>query len=167
MSLGENIKKYRKLKGLKQSELAELTGVSRVAIGNYERGDRTPNVDIIGRISIALDIPFNDLIKNSLLPENNDNKMLEYIYSNHDYLEIKKEEILSDISFIAAKENPSLDNFHNLLDWFSYDERLEIINFLITAFKVKFYEVYNEERKNSIEHAINQIENDFKDGKLF
>lgn len=167
MSLGENIKKYRRLKGLKQSELAELSGVSRVAIGNYERGDRTPNVDVIGRISVALDVPFNDLIGNSFPLENDDNKALAYIISKGNYLEIKKSEILSDISFIATRENPNLDNFNDILHWLSCDEQLEIIDFLITAFKVKFYEIYSGERKDSIEHDINEIKKDLKDGKLF
>lgn len=55
MSIGDNIKKIRILKNLKQSEVAELSNVSRVAIGNYERGDRTPNIEILKKISKGLD----------------------------------------------------------------------------------------------------------------
>lgn len=42
MTIGEKIKELRINKGLKQSELAEKAGVSRVAIGNYERNARQP-----------------------------------------------------------------------------------------------------------------------------
>lgn len=61
MNIGENIKKYRIEKNLKQSELAERSGISRVAIGNYERGERTPNIDIIKKIANALDVPISIL----------------------------------------------------------------------------------------------------------
>ncbi len=57
MEIGENIKKYRKQKGLSQSELADLANISRVAIGNYERGNRTPNIEIVKKIANALDVP--------------------------------------------------------------------------------------------------------------
>ena len=62
MNIGENIKKYRKLKGLKQSELSELSSISRVAIGNYERGERTPNIDIVKQIANALDVSIQELV---------------------------------------------------------------------------------------------------------
>ena len=62
MNIGENIKKYRIEKNLKQSELAERAGISRVAIGNYERGDRTPNIDAVGKIANALEIPMKELV---------------------------------------------------------------------------------------------------------
>lgn len=61
MSIGENIKKYRIEKNLKQSELAERAGISRVAVGNYERGERTPNIDILKKIANALEIPISIL----------------------------------------------------------------------------------------------------------
>lgn len=69
MSVGENIKKYRKLKGLKQSELAELANISRVAIGNYERNDRTPTVDILSNIANALNVDINLLIDNNKIKQ--------------------------------------------------------------------------------------------------
>lgn len=54
MNIGEKIKKLRIEKKLKQSELAEKSGLSRVAIGNYERGDRAPNIEILNKIAVAL-----------------------------------------------------------------------------------------------------------------
>lgn len=41
----KRIKNLRVSAGLKQSELAEKLGVSRSAIGLYENGDRTPDID--------------------------------------------------------------------------------------------------------------------------
>ena len=44
MNIGENIKKFRKAKGLTQSELAELIGESRVTVTRYENGKRSPSL---------------------------------------------------------------------------------------------------------------------------
>lgn len=63
MNIGENIKKYRIKRGLSQAELAELANISRVAIGNYERGERTPNTEIASKIAKALDISLMLLVQ--------------------------------------------------------------------------------------------------------
>ena len=47
---------------MKQSELAEKAGISRVSIGNYERGDRMPNVEILLKIADALEVPLAELV---------------------------------------------------------------------------------------------------------
>ncbi len=65
MNIGDNIKKLRIEKRLKQSELAEKSGISRVAIGNYERGDRIPNIEIVRKIANALEISLNKLLDGS------------------------------------------------------------------------------------------------------
>lgn len=62
MNIGDNIKKLRIEKRLKQLDLAEKSGISRVAIGNYERGDRIPNIEIVRKIATALDVPLNVLL---------------------------------------------------------------------------------------------------------
>ncbi|HBF7094808.1 TPA: helix-turn-helix domain-containing protein [Clostridioides difficile] len=55
MSIGENIKTFRTAKMMTQEQLAEKAGISRVALGNYEREERTPNIEILKKIAIALD----------------------------------------------------------------------------------------------------------------
>ncbi len=62
MSFGERIKKLRLEKNLTQEELSKKANISRVAIGNYERNDRIPNIAILQRIANALDVDVNDLI---------------------------------------------------------------------------------------------------------
>ena len=41
------LKLLRDRNGLKQSELAEAVGLAQTSIGNYERGDRTPDSEAI------------------------------------------------------------------------------------------------------------------------
>lgn len=62
MSIGTNIKNFRLKQKLKQSELAEKAGISRVAIGNYERDERIPNAKILLVIAEALNVTISDLV---------------------------------------------------------------------------------------------------------
>jgi transcriptional regulator with XRE-family HTH domain len=62
LSIGENIRRIRKSKGITMRELAAVVGISEQGIGNYERGDREPGIDMINKIAAALDAPVHDLI---------------------------------------------------------------------------------------------------------
>ena len=62
MIIGQRIKFFREDVGLTQHQLAELAGISREAIGNYENGRRVPPVDIAQRIATALKMSVDDLI---------------------------------------------------------------------------------------------------------
>lgn len=66
MNIGEIIKAQRLKKGMTQEDLANKSGLSRVAIGNYERDNRSPNMDILTKISAALEVPLNELIENKI-----------------------------------------------------------------------------------------------------
>lgn len=59
--LGNKIKKLRIAKGMSQDELAKKSGISRVAIGNYERGDRVPKIDVLSKIAVALEVSLSEL----------------------------------------------------------------------------------------------------------
>lgn len=106
MSIGSNIKKFRLKQKLKQSELAEKAGISRVAIGNYERDERTPNAEILLKIAKALDVTLSELM--DLTPNINDALLQEL-------KEIKKE--LQDIRSILEQGNKVVqnDNFTDYL----------------------------------------------------
>lgn len=62
--IGKNIKNYRKEKGWSQDELAKKTGMSKISIGNYERGNRCPTVETLQKIADAFEVPVNHLINN-------------------------------------------------------------------------------------------------------
>jgi transcriptional regulator with XRE-family HTH domain len=62
MIIGQRIAFFRKEAGLTQHQLAERADISREAIGNYEKGRRTPPVDIAQRIAAALNMSVDDLI---------------------------------------------------------------------------------------------------------
>ena len=57
--LGENVRRYRKLKGMTQEQLAAEAGMERSYVSDLERGTRNPSVAALGRLAEALDIlPF-------------------------------------------------------------------------------------------------------------
>ncbi len=56
MTTGELIRKYRKLRGLTQAQLAAECGLTDAAIRNYELGNRTPSETHIEKIADALDM---------------------------------------------------------------------------------------------------------------
>ena len=62
MSIGERIRELRKKSNLNQAELAEKAGISRVALGNYERGERVPSVSIASNIATAFGVSVNSLL---------------------------------------------------------------------------------------------------------
>lgn len=60
--LSDNIRKLRKLIGLKQSELAEKTGVHQKDISRWENGERIPNATSLSKLAKALQCTLDDLI---------------------------------------------------------------------------------------------------------
>jgi len=60
--VGNNIKKYRKLLGISQEELAERAKLHRTYIGGIERGERNITLDSLQTIANALNITPVELI---------------------------------------------------------------------------------------------------------
>ena len=61
--LGQNIKKVRKRLGLSQEHLAYKAGVSRSFMSDCETGRRNPTVEIISRLSAALEVQATELVE--------------------------------------------------------------------------------------------------------
>lgn len=78
-SIGNNIKKYRLAKGLRQEDLAREVGVSTNYIGLIERGQKVPSLEtfiiILNVLEASADIVLVEVlingykVKNSLLNE--------------------------------------------------------------------------------------------------
>ena len=56
LQLGQNIKKYRKAQNLKQSELAEMTGIEAKYLSRLETGLSTPSFKMIEKIAEVLKV---------------------------------------------------------------------------------------------------------------
>lgn len=62
MSLGANIKRFRKLRGLTQEKLAKKANMSRSYLADVERDRYNPSVDTLRAIAGALNVGVNELI---------------------------------------------------------------------------------------------------------
>lgn len=99
MNIGDNIKKYRKIKGYRIIDLADKVNVSKQAISLYERGEREPKLSMLSSIAKALDIEVVDLlgvtdisIRNSKVELSK--KEVEYIKESLRYNMKRYEEVL-------------------------------------------------------------------------
>ena len=61
MTIGDNIKKYRKQNKISQAKLSELIGKSKSSIEKYEANKITPSISVLNDIASALNITINDL----------------------------------------------------------------------------------------------------------
>lgn len=60
--LGDNIKKYREIKGLTQKDVADLIGKSKNVVSNWENGINKPDADTIELLLDILDVDANTLL---------------------------------------------------------------------------------------------------------
>ena len=65
MSVGNNIKKFRKGKKLTQEELANLISVSPKTISSYENNRNLPNIETLILLSQVLDVSVDEIIGSS------------------------------------------------------------------------------------------------------
>ena len=61
MSVGENIRRYRKLRGMTQAQLAEDVGLTEGAVRHYESGIRAVRPELLESIADTLGVSVNAL----------------------------------------------------------------------------------------------------------
>jgi transcriptional regulator with XRE-family HTH domain len=60
--LGNNLRRYRELRGWSQAELAAKADLSQNYVGYIERGERWPSAEILTGLASALDVPPSQLL---------------------------------------------------------------------------------------------------------
>ena len=65
MNFGSRLKELRNSKFLKQSELAEILGVSTSAIGSYERCERQPTYELLHKYAKFFNVSIDYILCNS------------------------------------------------------------------------------------------------------
>ena len=110
MSIGQNIKKYRKEKGYTQRELADLIGVSVQAISKWETNAGVPDISQVVPLASALDISTDALFDYTCRanPEDFENIKRDYhrqsVFRDQSYSD-KNYALLSPY-FMAHPQNP-------------------------------------------------------------
>lgn len=79
LSFGAVLQKYRNLNNLSQPELADIMGVSRNTITNWETNKSRPEIEAIRQLCIFLGIPINELLglSDDLVPSSSENTLLK------------------------------------------------------------------------------------------
>ncbi len=60
--LAENLRAYRKIKGLSQEELADMCGLHRTYVGSVERGERNATLSTLETLATALGVSVPELL---------------------------------------------------------------------------------------------------------
>ncbi len=123
LKTGDLIKKYRKMRGMTQKQLAAECGQTDSAIRNYELGNRTPGDEQIKAIATALTISPESLRE---VPLESSREALELLFRIADEFGLEPMEV--DGMFVLgfdtkAKKAPKLDAA--LRAWKSQCDRVE------------------------------------------
>ncbi|WP_434169121.1 helix-turn-helix domain-containing protein [Peribacillus frigoritolerans] len=136
MSIGKNIKKYRKKLGFTQMELATKANISRSYLGDVENERYNVSLDVLGKIAKALNIDIS-----VLLNETNDTE----IY----HIENKKEKSISEILSLLRLTSDDEGYFLN-------DLKENIFNLTISNLRLD-PAFHNSSEKKHYEKAFNVI----------
>ncbi|HFL2415223.1 TPA: helix-turn-helix domain-containing protein [Clostridioides difficile] len=171
-NIGKNIKKYRLLKGWTQEQLAKESGLSKNAIYNYENNKRIPNIGNLNKISEALGIDYETIIKSDYI----DIVRIRSNYSNMilNELVLSKLEELISVETNEAKKNYFLGFKYCKLKKYEestryYEKAIQIDNEYIDAY-LGLGDLFclTKEYKKAIQYyekAI-QIDNDCEDAYI-
>ena len=155
MSLGENIKKYRKENHFTQKELAEKLDVTVRTIQNYESGNREPNFKTLEKIAKAIGISINKLI--------GANEKINIDVEGEKKIKFNLDSLTSDEMLVFFKELNGNDEekFKKFMDTTSekWYQALGIKSFYKFNMEfIKFSKIYDDIMDKSIE-LTNQIIN--------
>ncbi|MCK9223928.1 MAG: helix-turn-helix transcriptional regulator [Candidatus Muirbacterium halophilum] len=96
--LGQKIKKFRMEKNITQEKLAEIIDVHFTYIGRIERGEKTPSLKTLKKITQALNIS-SDLLIETNSEKNEEMKLLSILLQSRSSEEIRKLRKIAEILF--------------------------------------------------------------------
>lgn len=71
----KNLRTLRRLRNLSQEALANDAGVSRVYLGEVERGNRAVTIDVMGKLAATLNVDITILLSKQFLQDISKNKL--------------------------------------------------------------------------------------------
>lgn len=132
---GEVVRVLRIKRGYSQAQLADLLGLKRSAIGNYEQGIREPDLDTIEAIADFFDVPIAALVGrdesdysrrlheniNSTTHYDKDDDLDRILNENHDEIMQISE---------SVRRNPELREIYSLTSKATPDKMRQIRDFV-------------------------------------
>lgn len=163
MSIGEKINKFRNKLNLTQQELANSAGISLRALCNYEKGIRTPPLEMLIKISKVLGVDVKDLDKKfhyeSINLNNSIGEKIKYYRKKSKLTQIELGEKLSKSESTIRKYEggyilPPINVINDIAEVLDVDNKL-----LITDELVEFDDILTTELKE----FITSFQEDFLD----
>lgn len=131
VTLGQNIRKYRKKLKLTQEELGIKIGVHPNSIRRWEKGERYPTFAYIEALANALEISANDLTKEDEMCT--ETKTVSS--SELEVAELIRKQLLSDGDNYTAQD--ILDDIHNVTEMNSTKSKVnETLGLLIMNYRI-------------------------------
>lgn len=87
--LQENIKTFRKERGLTQEELAIRLNVVRQTVSKWEKGQSVPDADLLQRIAEVLEVSVSQLLGEEKETEKNRNEVAEQLSRINEQLAVR------------------------------------------------------------------------------
>lgn len=181
--LGTRIASLRKENNLTQAQLADKIEISRISVGNYEKGDRTPDAEVIQKLSMFFGCSSDYLLglSNAKRPENA--TLSQSLGLSDESVEIMKHlysAIGPDDTFLFPDDG-IMPFFNSLIEASSFSEFLHHMRILSHPQLSEFFKLYdvtlppelggtaieydmlrdveNVRLHNSVEAIINEIKN--------
>lgn len=136
MKTGELIRKYRKMRGMTQAELAELCGLSDSGIRNYELGNRTPSDSQLASIASALGVSQTALEE---VPIGSARQALEYLFRIDEELGLRpSRDEQGNVLLLVDRTSPKAPKLAAALEaWMKQVEKLDAGEITQTEFDAR------------------------------
>lgn len=114
--IGENIKRYRLQNGWTQQELGAKIGISKNAIGNYEKGFRSPKKDTMFDLANAFNISIDDLFPPIQNDSSSNTSQIQSIYD-----ELNPPRQVKVLNYAKMQLNEQENEVSEAIQLYSYD----------------------------------------------
>ena len=114
--IGENIKQYRLQNGWTQQELGTKIGISKNAIGNYEKGFRSPKKDTMFDLANAFNISIDDLFPPIQKDSSSPTSSIQTIYD-----ELNPPRQVKVLNYAKMQLNEQENEVSEAIQLYSYD----------------------------------------------
>lgn len=105
MYLAQNLKHLREQRGLSQKDFSAELGLSQPAIGNWETGERKPDIEMLVRLAEYFNVTLDELVLNELKPP------ISLYASNLRYLRNKHRIPQTDIGKLIGVGQKEISNY--------------------------------------------------------
>ena len=156
-AVGMRIRVERVRCGLSQEELAEKVGVTRVSIGNYERGDRNISLTVAKKIAEALNLDVMELC-------GGEEKRTEKTRTIRENLRIERERL----GLNKAEAARMLGVPYSTYDGYEKGYRtpdIDVLHKISDVFGISIHKLIDEQEEEQMRDVIIQLDTDM-DGDL-